>query len=129
MSERIRLQVLSGGRAETKSSNRPQKRADCASVPRPCPYVGCRHNLYLDVVPHARGPRLFINFDGEPHEMRESCALDVAERGGLTLEETSEAMNLTKDRVFHIEAEAKREIRGIHPSRNHLEEAIDARAS
>jgi hypothetical protein len=28
---------------------RPKTRADCADVPRPCPFVSCRWNLYLDV--------------------------------------------------------------------------------
>src|SRR3984957_9957175 len=28
---------------------RPQTRADCASGERPCPFVSCKHHLFLDV--------------------------------------------------------------------------------
>ena len=30
---------------------RPQTRSDCQGGPRPCPFVSCRHHLYLDVNP------------------------------------------------------------------------------
>ncbi len=39
---------------------RPKTRGECASGPRPCPWVSCRHHLYLDVdkngsvIEHAR---------------------------------------------------------------------------
>src|SRR5687768_4676303 len=32
-------------------TERPQTRAECQGVPRPCPYVSCSHHLYLDVNP------------------------------------------------------------------------------
>ena len=45
-----------------------------------------------------------LNF---PHlevwEMQETCALDVAERGGITLEEVGEIMNLTRERIRQVE--------------------------
>ena len=28
---------------------KPQTRAECVDGPRPCPYVSCKHHLYLDV--------------------------------------------------------------------------------
>ena len=37
-------------------------------------------------------------------ELRETCALDVAERGGLTLEEVGEILNLTRERIRQVEA-------------------------
>jgi len=54
----------------------------CEGVPRPCPFVSCRHNLYLDVEPNTGEVRL--NFPLiEPDEMpaEASCALDVARAG------------------------------------------------
>lgn len=30
---------------------RPRTRGDCEGRPRPCPWVGCRHNLLIDVTP------------------------------------------------------------------------------
>jgi DNA-directed RNA polymerase sigma subunit (sigma70/sigma32) len=45
-----------------------------------------------------------INFpDREPWELEETCALDVAERGGETLERIGELINLTRERVRQLE--------------------------
>ena len=45
-----------------------------------------------------------INFPGiEPWEMAETCALDVAEKGGITLEDVGEILNLTRERVRQVE--------------------------
>ena len=30
---------------------RPKTRADCIGDPRPCPWVGCKYHLFLDVIP------------------------------------------------------------------------------
>lgn len=66
---------------------RPSTRADCLDVPRPCPYVGCQHNLFLEVTP---GGRIKLNGANEPWEVEgPSCALDVAEEGGLALAEVA----------------------------------------
>ncbi len=84
---------------------KPRTRKDCADVPRPCPYVSCKYHLYLDVHP-IRGS-IKLNFrDIEVWEMAESCALDVAERGAITLEDVGELMNLTRERVRQLEASA-----------------------
>ena len=84
---------------------RPQTRADCGAVKRPCPYVSCRYNLYLDV--SDKSGSIKLNFPTlDPHEMVESCALDVAERDGETLDTLSDFMNLTRERVRQIEIKA-----------------------
>jgi hypothetical protein len=45
-----------------------------------------------------------MNFpDIEVWEMNESCALDIAQRGGITLEEVGEIMNLTRERIRQLE--------------------------
>jgi DNA-directed RNA polymerase sigma subunit (sigma70/sigma32) len=46
----------------------------------------------------------------EVHELEETCALDVADRGGITLEEVGRLLNLTRERVRQLEAEALTEI-------------------
>ena len=28
---------------------RPSTRGDCANIERPCPFVACRHHIYLEV--------------------------------------------------------------------------------
>jgi hypothetical protein len=81
---------------------KPKTRADCIDMERPCPFVSCKYHLYLDVHP-VRGS-IKINFtDIEVWEMTETCALDVADRGGITLEEVGEIMNLTRERVRQVE--------------------------
>ena len=83
---------------------RPRVRGDCAAVPRPCPFLSCKHHLYLDV--SRRTGAIKLNFpDIEPHELPadRSCALDVADELGATLDSVGEAINVTKERVRQIE--------------------------
>lgn len=131
---RRKLRVLDGGRVRARTitqgytgrltradraaglalvedrSDRPKTRGDCEDAPRPCPYVSCSHNLYLDVNPESGAIKL--NF---PHlevwELAETCSLDVADRGGITLEETGVILNVTRERARQIQAEALRRIK------------------
>ncbi len=81
---------------------RPATRSECACAERPCPFVSCKYHLFLDVNPETGSIKL--NF---PHmevwEMKETCALDIADRGGITLEEVGEIMNLTRERIRQVE--------------------------
>ena len=93
---------------------RPQTRADCASVPRPCPWVSCRFNLYLDV--RSDGVLRFNFPDREPHEMPASCALDMASDGPRTLDAVAGLMGMSKERARQLEASGLAQIRGrFHP--------------
>jgi hypothetical protein len=84
---------------------KPLQRADCSKGLRPCPYVSCQHHLYIDVSP--RTGAIKLNFpDLEVWEMGESCALDVADRGGTTLEDVGAIMNLTRERIRQVEVKA-----------------------
>ena len=81
---------------------RPTSRGQCANVARPCPYVSCKYHLYIDVNPNTGSIK--INFpDLEVWELDNSCALDVAEQGGITLEEVGEILNLTRERIRQVE--------------------------
>ena len=81
---------------------RPKSRGECANVARPCPYVSCKYHLYIDVNP-ATGS-IKVNFpEREVWELEHSCALDVAEQGGITLEEVGEILNLTRERIRQVE--------------------------
>lgn len=83
---------------------RPAKRGDCLELERPCPFVACKYHLYIDVHP-VRGS-IKINFpDIDVWEMTDSCALDIADRGGITLEEVGVIMNLTRERVRQLETQ------------------------
>jgi hypothetical protein len=94
---------------EAGEYNRPRVRVECEDGPRPCPFVSCKHNLFLDVSPTVGSIK--FNFpDLELWEMGQSCALDVAAQGGLPLEAVAAIMNLTRERVRQLEALACRGI-------------------
>ncbi len=91
---------------------RPKTRAECADMERPCPFVSCKYHLYIDTHP-IRGS-IKINFpDREVWEMTETCALDIADRGGITLEEVGEIMNLTRERVRQVETAGLAKLRAL----------------
>jgi hypothetical protein len=86
-------------------AGRPRTRGECVGGHRPCPFVSCRHHLYLDVTPGTGAIKL--NFpDLEPDEMPETCALDVADRGGDPLEKVGELLNVTRERIRQLEVVA-----------------------
>jgi hypothetical protein len=92
------------------TKNRPHTRADCVNSPRPCVFVSCKYNLYLDVNPETGSIKL--NFpDKELWELEYTCALDVAEKGGITLEEVGEIMNLTRERIRQVETKGLEKVR------------------
>ena len=91
---------------------RPETRGDCAEMERPCPFVACKYHLYIDVHP-VRGS-IKVNFpDVEVWEMTDTCALDIADRGGITLEEVGVIMNLTRERVRQLETQGLARLQGI----------------
>lgn len=65
----------------------PLTRGDCADGPRPCPHA-CRHRL----------------------EGAESCALDVADRGGITRDEIGALLGMTRVAVAQAEKRAVRRL-------------------
>lgn len=90
------------GLLEAMAPLRPKTRSDCMAAERPCPWVSCRFHLYLDVNPNTGSIK--INFpDLEVWEMPETCALDVADRGGITLEDIGVILNLTRERIRQLE--------------------------
>lgn len=89
---------------------KPATRSECSNFERPCPFVSCKHHLFLDVNPTTGSIKL--NFpDLEVWEMEETCALDVADRGGITLEEVGEIMNLTRERIRQVELRGLEKLR------------------
>jgi hypothetical protein len=91
---------------------RPRSRSECANGPRPCLFISCKHHLYLDVNPATGSIKL--NFpDKEIWELEETCALDVADRGGITLEEVGAIMNLTRERIRQVETRGLLKLRAI----------------
>jgi hypothetical protein len=98
--------------------DRPKTRAECARVPRPCPYASCRFSNFLEV---GSSGTLKLNHPGReladlpPHA---SCALDVAERlhadgetDDVTLEVVGAALGLGIERIRQITAQALQDCR------------------
>ncbi|MBS1124927.1 MAG: hypothetical protein H6Q90_7155 [Deltaproteobacteria bacterium] len=98
---------------------RPTNRSECREDMRPCPWVACKHHLYLDINPETGSIK--INFpDLEPWELKNTCALDVAEKGGITLEEVGEIMNLTRERIRQVEVRGLLKLKMGSPSPDEL---------
>jgi hypothetical protein len=97
---------------DVEDVTKPKTRAECVEGERPCPFVSCKHHLYLDV--SARTGAIKLNFpDLEVWEMTETCALDVADRGGTTLEEVGAIMNLTRERIRQVEVKGLAKLQAL----------------
>jgi len=91
---------------------KPRTRIECLGGERPCPFVSCKYHLYLDV--SAKTGAIKLNFpDLEVWEMAETCALDVADRGGTTLEEVCAIMNLTRERIRQVEVKGLAKLQAL----------------
>ena len=88
---------------------RPRTRGECVNGPRPCPFASCQFHLYLTVDQETGA--LTTNHAGEIEDMRESCALDIADRGGASVDEVATALGVTRQRVEQIEGKALRKLR------------------
>lgn len=106
-----------------ENEDRPLQRVECAESTRPCPWVSCRYNLYLDV----RGDGVLrINFPGkEPDEMMASCALDMAEDGPRTLDQVAALMGMSKERARQIESAALAKLRDALGADELLDDGLD----
>lgn len=85
------------------SADRPKTRSDCLKGARPCPWVTCRHHLYLDV---RQDGVMRVNFPLGPQSMLATCALDLADDGPRTLDQVSILMGMSRERVRQIEERA-----------------------
>lgn len=108
---------------DVEDVQKPRTRAECQEGERPCPFVSCKHHLYLDV--SARTGAIKLNFpDLEVWEMTETCALDVADRGGTTLEEVGAIMNLTRERIRQVEVKGLAKLQALKDM-NALRDYVD----
>lgn len=93
-------EYLSPSERRELEEDRPRNRSECRGHEGPCPWVGCRYHLYLDVNPVSGSIK--INFPHlEPWELAETCALDVAEQEH-DLEQVGSYLNMTRARVGQV---------------------------
>lgn len=101
--------------------DKPRKRLHCLqgeNAQRPCPFVSCKHHLYLDV--DARG-NLTINSPVPVEQMEHSCALDVADwPKEPTLEQIGKMYNVTRERIRQIESDGLRRLKNMHSTQKRL---------
>jgi len=123
--KRMTKRELEVGRLLYPETNywKPKTRAQCIDGPRPCPYVSCKHHLFLDI--SSKTGAIKMNFpDLDLWEMGESCALDVADRGGTTLEDVGAIMNLTRERIRQVEVRALAKLEALNDM-NSLRDYVD----
>jgi hypothetical protein len=116
--KRLSKRELERGRQQYPETDyqRPMSRAECAQgefADRPCPFVSCKYHLFLDV--SERTGAIKLNFpDLEVWDLPESCALDIADRGGITLEEVGVIMNLTRERIRQLETKGLAKLKALN---------------
>jgi hypothetical protein len=105
----LRVKHLEAGRvelaaelAEHDATPRPRTRGDCIGAERPCPWVGCRYHLAIEVNPESGSIKIVFP-TLELEQLGATCALDVADAGGTTLERVGELTNVTRERVRQLE--------------------------
>jgi hypothetical protein len=65
--------------------------------------VACKWHLALDVIPETGTLKVNFSLD-ELETIPDTCALDVADRGGCTLDEVGQRVNVTRERIRQIES-------------------------
>lgn len=84
----------------------------CADVPRPCPFVSCRYNLYLDVAKH--GVRLnFPLIQPEQMPAEASCAIDVAMGGPRSAGDVAQLVGDGEVQMDQVERRAAPKLREV----------------
>ena len=84
----------------------PATRGDCINGPRPCPHVTCRHHTASDLVDDPEALKVFV----DALAPNQTCSLDLAELGGMTLEEVGQIFGITRERIRQIESKALRRL-------------------
>src|SRR6516164_5154081 len=85
---------------EQEFGPRPRTRGECKDGERPCPWVSCKYHLMVDVNEQTGTMKTRYK---DVEDMAETCALDVADRGGVTLEEIAQLVGLTRERIRQIQ--------------------------
>jgi hypothetical protein len=74
--------------------------------------MSCRHHLFIEVT--ATGGIAYAFPDKELHELKETCSLDVADRGPRSLLEVGELFGVTRERIRQLEGRALQRLNTLH---------------
>jgi hypothetical protein len=115
-------------RLKVYPEQRPDTRGECADMPRPCPFISCKwHLAHGPISPHAKPPL----GDDEAVDlivgMRESCALDVADRGDHTESDVAEFMSSTRQAVADTQRHMRRRLSIAHDFQDWAEDVSSGR--
>lgn len=100
---------------------KPRKRCDCEGVPRPCPFVSCKYNTYLDV----DGTTLRLNYgDTDVWETnpKTSCVLDIIDDNpqGLSNDRIGKILGVSRETIRLLEVSTKEYLRDVLSRGEHL---------
>lgn len=109
---------------------RPACRSECRDLSRPCPYVTCRYHLLVDIGSDGRLLKMREFDENDPdsiaaaiEEMDETCALDVADRGGVTSVRVADLVGIRRQGVEEIISEVGAQLdRDDFEERDHPED-------
>ncbi len=137
--KRIGNAIMRESQAETReyTTSIPRTYGECqeralGTPSNPCAHLRCTHSLLLDVSDDTGSykvtwPHLTSGHYGDEYEQlpRHTCALRVAEQGGMTLDEIGEIMNLTRERVRQIETKALLRLRDLDALVRAVDDELD----
>jgi hypothetical protein len=69
----------------------------------PCPFVSCEFHLHVDV--HRTGDEVGMIEVFDTIDIAHTCALDIADEGGLRRKEIAPVLGVTEDRTLAMEKE------------------------
>lgn len=91
----------------------PATRAECVDAPRPCPFISCRHHLWLIEQRDRPGnPDRGAQGAAALHPMGPSCSLDVAVKAH-SLNEVASILGVVPTRIHQITLLAIKKLRAL----------------
>lgn len=113
---------------------RPTWRSECKDGPRPCPWIACKHNKFIESIDSAgRIQRRIPGSNPEDIDPTDSCALDQEEqeervarqKGGLTYQTIGNEFGVSRERIRQIEGKVLKKIRDNPKAKRDLEPFLE----
>lgn len=93
-------------------ATRPRTRGQCMIGPRPCRWISCAHHLGVGITPSGAPYIAFPDAEGgvDLQAMPDTCDLDVADRGGVSLAAVAALIRVTRERVRQLQVGLVRKV-------------------